>query len=100
MLSPAMSHPHGCPEHTSCKRNVMLHMIERMEIAPDQVLAVGDGENDICMLRAAGISIAFHPLTLRVAEAARHVVTGPLTDVLSLVEQHNWSDASGTGNCC
>ena len=93
MLSPAMSHPHGCQEHSSCKRNVMLHMMEKMGIAPEQVLAVGDGENDICMLREAGISIAFHPMTPRVGQAARHTVTGSLTEVLPLVEQHNWGEA-------
>jgi glucosyl-3-phosphoglycerate synthase len=93
MLSPAMSHPHGCQEHSSCKRNVMLHMMERMGIAPEQVLAVGDGENDICMLREAGISIAFHPMTPRVGEAARHTVTGSFTEVLPLVAQHNWGEA-------
>ena len=76
MLSPAMSHPQGCPQHSCCKYNVMLHMLERMELAREQVLAVGDGENDICMLREAGISIAFHPLTPAVEAAARHVVTG------------------------
>ena len=36
-------------------------MMERMGIAPEQVLAVGDGENDICMLREAGISAWFKP---------------------------------------
>jgi glucosyl-3-phosphoglycerate synthase len=93
MLSPAMSHPQGCQEHSSCKRNVMLHMMERMGIAPEQVLAVGDGENDICMLREAGISIAFHPMTPRVGEAARYTVTGSLTEVLPLVAEHNWGEA-------
>ena len=68
-------------------------LIDRMEIAPEQVLAVGDGKNDICMLRAAGISVAFHPMTPRVGEAARYTASGSLADVLTLVEQHNWGEA-------
>jgi phosphoserine phosphatase len=96
MLSPAMSHPHGCPEHSSCKRNVMLHMLDRMKIGAGQVLAVGDGENDICMLREAGISVAFHPMTPRVAEAARHVVAGSLNEVIPLVAQHNWDESAAS----
>lgn len=100
MLSPAMSHPHGCQEHSSCKRNVMLHMMEKMGIAPTQVLAVGDGENDICMLREAGLSIAFHPITPRVGDAARHIVTGPVTDVLPLVAEHTWGESPAAKTPC
>jgi phosphoserine phosphatase len=92
MLSPAMSHPGGCQQHSYCKRNVMLHMIEKMGIPPERVLAVGDGENDICMLREAGISIAFHPMPPSLGEAARHIVNGSLTEVLTLVEQHYATD--------
>jgi HAD superfamily phosphoserine phosphatase-like hydrolase len=83
-LSPAMAHPQGCPEHESCKVNVMRHVMEQMGIRADRVLAVGDGENDICLLKAAGLSIAFQPKTPRVRAAAM-TVADSFAEVLPLV---------------
>lgn len=84
-LSPAMIHEQGCPDHAHCKLNVMLHLIEKMGIGTDRVLAVGDGDNDICLLRAAGLSVAFQPKSDRVAQAAQHVLANRLADLLPLV---------------
>jgi glucosyl-3-phosphoglycerate synthase len=83
-LSPAMVHPRGCPEHAHCKRNVMLHLMEKMGIQPEQVFAIGDSDPDACLLRAAGESVAFHPKSDAVRQAARHVVEGPLSDVVKI----------------
>ena len=70
-LCPAMIHPRGCSEHDHCKLNVLLHLIDRFHLSPEQILAVGDGENDICMLRAAGRSVAFQGKNRRVRSAAK-----------------------------
>jgi phosphoserine phosphatase len=56
-----------------------------MDIGPERVLAVGDGENDICLLRAAGQSIAFRPKTAAVRNTARHVVENALADILTVL---------------
>lgn len=85
-LSPAMAHPDGCPRHDHCKANALRHLVERWGLDAGQVLAVGDGDNDICMLAAAGCSVAYRPKTFRVREAAGHVVYGPLTEVLGLLD--------------
>jgi phosphoserine phosphatase len=58
-----------------------------MQIGAERVLAVGDGENDICLLKAAGTSIAFQPKTARVRVAAMHMIQGPLTEVLSVISE-------------
>ena len=42
------------------KRRVLLEVCELMGIAPAQAIAVGDGANDLPMMSAAGLSIAFH----------------------------------------
>ncbi|HEX5683694.1 MAG TPA: phosphoserine phosphatase SerB [Ideonella sp.] len=42
------------------KRRVMLEVCELMGISPEQAIAVGDGANDLPMMGAAGLSIAFH----------------------------------------
>jgi phosphoserine phosphatase len=70
-LCPAMIHPNGCTVHDHCKVNVMLHLLERLEISAENVLAVGDGENDVCLLSAAGKSVAFRPKTRNVRNAAQ-----------------------------
>lgn len=66
------------------KLNTLRFLVRRMGIRPRDVLAVGDGDNDIGMLRAAGISVAFQPKSERVRRAAKHVVLGRLDDVLKL----------------
>jgi HAD superfamily phosphoserine phosphatase-like hydrolase len=80
-LCPAMIHSDGCQEHDHCKVNVLRHLAERYDINPAEIIAVGDGENDVCMLRASGCSVAFQPKTRNVRAAARHVTTR-LSDVL------------------
>ena len=42
------------------KRDILLGLAAEHRIAPDQVLAVGDGANDLPMLQAAGHGVAFH----------------------------------------
>jgi len=83
-LSPAMVHPEGCARHAYCKLNAMLHLIEKMNIGPDRVLAVGDSENDVCLLEAVGESVAYCPTSTRVRDAARHVIRGDLSQILPI----------------
>ncbi|MFH1227845.1 MAG: HAD-IB family phosphatase, partial [Planctomycetota bacterium] len=45
--------------HGYCKSNVMINVAEKYNIPLGNIIAVGDGENDICMVRFAGIGIAF-----------------------------------------
>jgi len=45
--------------HNFCKSNVLLHISEKYDIPPDNIIAVGDSEYDICMLKYAGIGISF-----------------------------------------
>ena len=84
-LSPAMFHDNGCPEHRFCKANVVQHVIDKLGVAPESMLSVGDGRNDICMLRATGKSVAFQPKALETAQAARKVLNSSLSEVLALI---------------
>jgi phosphoserine phosphatase len=81
-LSPAMAHSPGCPEHTICKRNVLFHLLSTMTGNQEDVVAVGDGANDICLLQQAGRSFAFHPKNDRVAAAAKVNLNGSLREIL------------------
>jgi glucosyl-3-phosphoglycerate synthase len=85
VLSPAMMHPQGCSEHQCCKLNVAKHLMEEMGIGPDSILAVGDNDNDVCLLKASGTAIAFRPKSSAVTDAAQHAVTDSLIRVLDLI---------------
>ncbi len=48
-----------CKQHSICKSHVLDYLCNKLRINPDEIIAVGDGEIDICMLKKAGIGIAF-----------------------------------------
>lgn len=84
-LAPAMRHPKGCRHHKLCKLNVLHHLLEEVGVGPERVIAVGDSDNDICLLRAAGTSVAFQPKSVAVRDAAKHVVEDDLRGILRLL---------------
>ncbi|RPH96215.1 glycosyltransferase [candidate division KSB1 bacterium] len=45
--------------HDFCKSNAMIALCDRYQVHLENVMAIGDGENDICMVRHAGVGIAF-----------------------------------------
>ncbi|MBI4713505.1 MAG: HAD-IB family phosphatase [Planctomycetes bacterium] len=45
--------------HSFCKSNVMMRVAEKYNIPLSNIITVGDSEYDICMVRFAGIGIAF-----------------------------------------
>jgi phosphoserine phosphatase len=53
------------------KRETLLALAAERELRLDETLAVGDGANDLPMLGAAGLGIAFHAKPA-VAAASRH----------------------------
>lgn len=84
-LAPAMRHKEGCKEHRLCKLNVLHHFRERLGLTSAKLLVVGDSENDVCLLKAAGVSVAFQPKSPAVAAAAQHTVNDSLARVLEFV---------------
>ncbi len=86
-ISPAMQHENGCKKHQICKLNVLLHVCDQLRISPECVLAVGDSDPDACMLKAAGISVAYEPKTKETEAAAKHVVHGNLLEILACIDE-------------
>ncbi len=84
-IAKAMTHPAGCKEHAVCKLNVIKHLADRLPLRRPQVLAIGDNRNDICMLKAAGLSFAFQPKAPEVARAVDRVLRGPLSKALDWI---------------
>jgi phosphoserine phosphatase len=66
-IAGTVQHPIVTPE---IKRGALLALAAEFGIAPAQTIAVGDGANDLPMMAAAGIGVAFRPKPV-VAEIAR-----------------------------
>jgi phosphoserine phosphatase len=66
------------------KRRVLLEVAELMGIEPQQTIAVGDGANDLPMMAAAGLSIAFHPKPAVQAQAMLAITQGGMDRALAV----------------
>ena len=66
------------------KRRVVLEVCELMGIAPEQAIAVGDGANDLPMMGAVGLSIAYHPKPAVQAQAMAAILQGGMDRALAL----------------
>lgn len=58
------------------KRRVVLEVCDLMGILPAQAIAVGDGANDLPMMSAVGLSIAFHAKPAVQAQAMISITVG------------------------
>lgn len=96
LQSNAMLHPDGCRLHQYCKFNTLLQLCEHLQIDPGNVIAVGDGVPDCCMLRGAGTSFAFQPKSPEVAQAADHCLEDDLLEIARIlgIETERLSSAS------
>jgi len=67
------------------KRRAVLQRCARLGIEPAQAIAVGDGANDLPMMRAVGLSIAFHAKPAVRAEANISIEEGGLDRALEVL---------------
>ena len=69
-------------------RDAKLEALRRLrserELACEQTLALGDGANDLAMIKEAGLGVAFHAKPIVAAEAAARIDHGSLRAVLYL----------------
>jgi phosphoserine phosphatase len=64
------------------KRDTLLTLRERLRLRREDSLAVGDGANDIPMIEAAGLGIAFHGKPALREKAGASIDHGDLTALL------------------
>jgi len=73
-------------EHDHCKANMFQYILHRFGISVADSVAVGDAENDICMVKMAGTGISFNSVVPGVDEVADYVFKGdslkPVLDVV------------------
>ena len=65
------------------QKAILVKLIAQQEnISLEQVVAIGDGANDLPMLATAGLGIAFHAKDIVKKEAQQHLSHGPMTSIL------------------
>ena len=67
------------------KKRVLLEVAELMGISMAETIAVGDGANDLPMMAAAGLSIAFHPKPAVAEQAKVAILHGGLDRALEVL---------------
>ncbi|MFZ2872589.1 phosphoserine phosphatase SerB [Zavarzinia sp.] len=66
----------------NAKLEALRGLAARHDLSPEQTLAVGDGANDLPMIEAAGLGVAFHAKPKVAAAARARVDHGDLTSLL------------------
>ena len=64
----------GCLKHSVCKLAALKRLAEEIGADVKDVIAVGNGDIDTCMVEAAGLGIAFNPSSVRLIEVADVVI--------------------------
>ncbi|MCU6453504.1 phosphoserine phosphatase SerB [Sphingomonas sp. A2-49] len=67
---------------SATKEETLLAAIAGRGIAPESSLAVGDGANDLAMIRRAGLGVAYHAKPIVAAAAGARIDHGDLTTLL------------------
>ena len=67
------------------KRRAVLQACERLRIAPVRAIAVGDGANDLPMMEAVGLSVAYHAKPAVRERAMVSIVDGGMDRLLEIV---------------
>ena len=80
-----MQRPWGDIVDGAEKKRVLLEVAELMGIEPAQAIAVGDGANDLPMMEAAGLSIAYHPKPAVAERAMISIMAGGMDRALEVL---------------
>jgi len=76
----------------SRKRDLLLTIAQAENISLDQVIAVGDGANDLLMLGVAGVGVAFNAKP-KVQEASKYLLNRKRLDAILYLLGINYKDA-------
>jgi phosphoserine phosphatase len=70
------------------KREALQRLAAEQGISTDAAITVGDGANDLAMLEAAGLGVAFHAKPVVAESADARIDHGDLTALLYLQGYH------------
>ena len=81
------SNPKSLCKHSLCKTNALLSILEKYNIPKENCIAIGDSINDLCMIKEAGLGIAFCTKDELVNHHADIVIQEPsFTELLTLAK--------------
>ncbi len=80
----------GCLKHSVCKLNALVSLSEKAKIPLERTVAVGDNIADICMLRQAGLGIAFNPKTQAVEQSADITINTHMSHLLTIIGEQRF----------
>jgi hydroxymethylpyrimidine pyrophosphatase-like HAD family hydrolase len=81
------SNPKSLCKHSVCKTNALLNILEKYQIKKANCIVIGDSINDLCMIKEAGLGIAFCSNDELVNHHADVVISNPtFTEVLALAK--------------
>ena len=66
----------------NAKLSFLLDYMEQLDLAPEDVMAIGDGANDLLMLETAGLGIGYRPKPLLAERLDNLILYGDLTAAL------------------
>lgn len=64
-------------DHPVCKTNALYHLCNHYDVSMQNCITVGDSENDLCMMRHAGIGVAFCTTSGLLRTVAPKTITMP-----------------------
>lgn len=64
-------------KHDYCKLNALMNICNNYNVDLKNTLVVGDGENDICIIRKAGIGVSFCSANIYLESLADYIVKEP-----------------------
>jgi phosphoserine phosphatase SerB len=81
-----LSNKESICKHDYCKSNAILELTKRYNIDLKNVIAIGNGKNDICMIRNVGTGVAFCPEHKTVERASQYQIYTPqFASLLSMI---------------
>lgn len=86
-FAPAMSSDQSA-KSSHDKAHIVNNLTQLTGIPTSQMLVVGNTEEEIGMMNAAGVAIAFRPKSPAVRAVTPYVVDGALSDILNIMEDH------------
>ncbi|MGZ9108914.1 MAG: phosphoserine phosphatase SerB [Micavibrio sp.] len=66
----------------NAKLSFLQHYMAELSLNPEDILAIGDGANDLLMLEAAGLGIGYHPKPLLAERLDNLILYGDMTAAL------------------
>ena len=77
----------GCLKHSVCKLKALLSLCQKAKIPLERTVAIGDNIADICMLKEAGLGVAFNPKTPDVNRSADTTIYDDMSALLTILRE-------------